>query len=60
MAQAKKKLTFVLDNRADKKHSVKFEENEDEGLPMSSAYVRNESCAQIGNPAKLKVTIEAG
>jgi len=59
MAQKKKTLTFTLNNRQDKKHSVRFDENEDEGLPMSSAYVRTDALTKIGNPDKLKVTIEA-
>lgn len=55
---AGKKLIFVMGSPEDKKHSKRYNAVEDTAA-MSTAYVLKTALAEIGNPAKIKVTIEA-
>jgi hypothetical protein len=51
-------VTTTLANPQPKKHSVRFDaERTDDWL--TSIYVGNEAMEQLGNPPKIKVTIEA-
>lgn len=50
-------LTFILGNRQDKKHSVRFD-NEDKQSDLKSIYLGNVAVLKIGNPSKVKVTVE--
>lgn len=54
---APKKVTVVLDVRDDKQKSVKFSTN-DETSP-DNIYVKNEVVEKLGNPKKVKITVEA-
>jgi hypothetical protein len=58
MATTKKKLvTVTLANPQPKKHSVRYDApNADDWL--SALYLRNEAAEILGNPDKIKVTIE--
>lgn len=50
-------LTFILGKRQEKKHSVRFD-NEDKQSELKSIYLGNVAVLKIDNPAKVKVTIE--
>lgn len=54
----KKSVTVTLGDADEKKHTVRFNNDED-GAAMSSAYVRKDALKKLGNPDKIKVTIEA-
>lgn len=55
---AAKKLEVVLDLKDPKKHSVKFE-TATPNAPAQNVYLTNAAVAQLGDPASVKVTIEA-
>ena len=57
MAAAKKQLVVVLDVRDDKKNSVKFL-TEDETDAASNIYIPNAGMKTLGDPKKVRVTIE--
>jgi hypothetical protein len=52
------KLTVVLDQRDDKKNSVKFSTEADSDAG-NNHYIPNAGVEKLGNPKKVKVTIEA-
>lgn len=54
---AAKKLIATLGKRDDKKNSVRFVESDNEAL--SNIYITNEGMQELGDPQKIKVTIEA-
>lgn len=54
---APKKVTVVLDVRDDKQKSVKY--STDSETSPDNIYVKNEVVEKLGNPSKVKVTIEA-
>jgi len=58
MAPKPKSVSVVLDTPQPKKSVTRFD-NTDEGSALGNVYVRNAALAQIGNPDKIKVTIEA-
>lgn len=65
MAQAKKaeakapaKLEVVLPTASSKKHSVRFETDQ-QGAPVTNLYLGLDGLRQLGNPSAIKVTIEA-
>lgn len=51
-------IVVKLPTRTEKKHSVRFD-TDLEGEPVSTIYVRKSALEKIGNPDKIKVTIEA-
>lgn len=51
---APKSVTVVLDQKDEKKHSVKYS-NE----AGRSYYLPNDEAATLGNPDKVKITVEA-
>ena len=55
---ADKKLEIVFDDREPKKHSVRFNCKK-ENTPVSSVYITNAGISVLGDPSKIKVTIEA-
>jgi hypothetical protein len=55
---ASKKVSVVLEKRDDKKSSVKFYTDIDT-LSPDNIYIKNEVVEALGNPQKVKVTIEA-
>lgn len=54
---ADKKLTVTLENPQEKKHVTRYDAN-DEDAAMSSVYINKAALKKLGNPAKVKVTIE--
>jgi hypothetical protein len=57
-ASAPTTFTVLLDNDDAKKHSVKYY-SEQPDLPFNNLYVSMKACDALGNPAAIKVTIEA-
>lgn len=55
---AKKKLEVVLPTASAKKHSVRFETDE-QGVAVSNIYLGLDGMRQLGNPSAVKITIEA-
>lgn len=54
------KVSVILSAPVEKKHSVRYDAaNGDENPAMTSAYISKDALAQLGNPPKIKVTIEA-
>jgi hypothetical protein len=58
MAAAAKKVIATLSERDDKKGSVRFIGSDDEEV-LTNIYVMKPGMEKLGNPAKIKVTIEA-
>jgi hypothetical protein len=58
MAAAKKSIVVVLDVRNNKEKSVRFE-TEDGQAFVTNVYVKNAGVEQLGDPQKVKVTVEA-
>lgn len=56
MAAKPKKIVIVLEERNDKKHSVRYETGDD--APITNIYLRNDGVEALGDPDKLKITIE--
>jgi hypothetical protein len=54
---AAKKLIATLVKRDDKKNSVRFMESDNEAL--SNIYITNDGMETLGDPQKVKVTVEA-
>jgi hypothetical protein len=53
-------VTVVLDNPQEKKNSVRYDAPKgDKSAAMTTAYVLKTALAKIGNPEKIKITIEA-
>jgi len=50
-------IVIIFDERQDKKHSVRFDCT-DEGAPVKSIYVKKSVVTEMGNPSKIKITIE--
>jgi len=57
-ATAKKTVTVVLGNRADKKSVVRFDAEADNAA-LANVYVTKDAMKTLGDPQKVKVTIEA-
>lgn len=57
-AKAKAKLEVVLPTASAKKHSVRFETDE-QGAAITNVYLGLDGMRQLGNPSAIKVTIEA-
>lgn len=55
---SEKKIEVTFDQREPKKHSVRFNCT-DAQSPVASIYIANAGISKIGNPAKIKITIEA-
>lgn len=53
-----KKLTVVMENPQEKKHVTRYDAVGDDPA-MSSSYVNKAQLKTLGDPAKIKVTIEA-
>lgn len=58
MASEKKKVVVVLTEPQVKKNVTRYDCPEDDGA-LTSIYVRKDALKAIGEPAKIKVTIEA-
>lgn len=54
----KKIVTVILSDPDEKKHVTRFN-NSDEDAAMSSVYISKAALKKIGNPSKVKLTIEA-
>lgn len=56
-----KKIEQTLGSPDEKKHSTKFNESDSAkgDDPFQSAYIRKVALAKLGNPDKIKITIEA-
>jgi hypothetical protein len=53
-------VSVVLDTPQEKKNSVRFDAAKaDKDAAMTTAYVLKTALAKIGNPDKIKITIEA-
>lgn len=52
------KVTTTLAKPSEKKHVVRYDSSDDDAA-LSSVYVSNAAIASLGNPKKIKVTIEA-
>ena len=48
----------ILPTKSPKKHSVKFETDED-GVAVSNVYLSGAAYKALGSPNKLKITVEA-
>jgi len=55
---AAKKIVVTLEVRNDKEKSVRFE-TENGQAHVTNVYVKNAGVEQLGDPQKVKVTIEA-
>lgn len=55
------KVTVELGNPQEKKYVTRydFEDQDDAEAAMSSAYINKSALKAIGNPARVKITIEA-
>ena len=51
-------IAVVMASRSVKKHSIKFY-SEAADLPFDNLYVKASAVERLGDPAKIKVTIEA-
>jgi len=56
-----KQITVELGNPQEKKYVTRydFEERDDSDAAMSSAYISKEALKELGNPERVKITIEA-
>jgi hypothetical protein len=54
----KKTVTVILSDPDEKKHVVRYN-NADEDAALSSVYVNKKAVKALGDPAKVKITIEA-
>jgi hypothetical protein len=61
MATARKKVvTVVLESPQEKKNTVRYDAADKAAdSAMSTAYISKKALGQIGNPEKIKITIEA-
>ena len=60
MAAPKKTVTVILGDRSDKKSVVRFDADENvENPALANAYITKDALKQIGDPQKVKITIEA-
>jgi len=50
-------VSVVLDSPQEKKNTVRFD-CADDGAAMRTAYVEKSALSKIGNPEKIKITIE--
>jgi hypothetical protein len=55
---APKKVTVVLGDKAEKKNVVRFNCDDDDAV-MTTAYISKAALAALGNPDKIKITVEA-
>lgn len=58
MAKSNAKVTVVLGQPQEKKHVVRFDATDDDAA-MSSSYITKAAIKELGNPKKVKITIEA-
>ena len=58
-APRKKVVTVTLDSPQEKKNTVRFDNKTDKDAAMTTVYVMKSALTQIGNPDKIKITIEA-
>jgi hypothetical protein len=56
--QKAKSVTVVLDTPQEKKNTVRYD-NKTKGAAMSTAYVSKTALEILGNPQKIKITIES-
>lgn len=54
----KKTVSVVMGDKVEKKHVVRYN-CEDEGAALASAYIDKAALKKLGNPDKVKITIEA-
>ena len=57
-AKAKPSVTVVLDTPQAKKQVVRYD-NKQDGAALASVYVNKSALEKLGNPASIKITIEA-
>lgn len=55
---AKKSVSVTLNGKQEKKSVTRFVNSTDDDI-LSNAYVGKKAVEQLGNPGKIKVTIEA-
>ena len=57
---APKSVAVVLDSPQEKKNSVRFDADKADKAPaITTVYVMKTALAKIGNPEKIRITIEA-
>lgn len=54
-----RKVSTVLENPKLKVNSVRFDSPEESDPVMKTAYVTHDALLKIGNPTRIKITIEA-
>ena len=55
---ASKKIIVTMDTPQPKKHSTRYDAT-DADAAMTTAYIRKSDLEKLGNPSKVKITIEA-
>jgi hypothetical protein len=58
MPTRKSTVVSVLEDPKPKKSVTRYDANDDNAA-LSNAYISNDALKKLGNPAKVKVTIEA-
>ena len=57
---APKKFSSILTMPQPKKHSVRYDKNDDDvSAVCTSVYLNKDMIAELGNPSNVKITIEA-